>query len=105
MLPASRVAQEGTLSTEGLLQQFTVTVIHRCNIIENTQFVSGAQTYRLVQSMLTAKGQHGNIWAIHSACEYLLLLVQLMPELEQRLKGPSSTATVSVYDYFLLFTG
>lgn len=77
-----------------LLRPFTVTVIYRCNIIENTQFVSRAQTYRLVQSILTAKGQYRNIWEILLVCEYLLQLVQLMLDSEQRLNCPSSTSTV-----------
>lgn len=37
----SKVTQIGTLSTKELLKQFTISVIYRCNIIENTQFVSG----------------------------------------------------------------
>lgn len=37
----SKVIQIDTLSTKELLKQFTITVIYRCNIIENTQFVSG----------------------------------------------------------------
>lgn len=40
-LPSSQVMQKGALSTKELLKQFTITVIYRCNIIENTQFVSG----------------------------------------------------------------
>ena len=104
-LLSSQVTQEGTLSTKELLRQFTVTVIYRCPITENTQFVSGAQTYRLVQSIHTAKGQHRNIWEIHLACEYLLQLVQLMLDLEQRLNCQSSISTVSVYYYLLFFNG
>lgn len=104
-LPSPWVTQKGTFSTKELLKQFTVTVIYRCNIIENTQFVSGAQTYRLVQSILTAKGQHRNIWEIHLPCEYLLQLVQLMLDLGQTLNCPSYTSTVSVCYDLLFFTG
>lgn len=93
-LLSSQVSREGTLFTKELLKQFTVTVIYRCSIIKNTQFVNGARTYRLVQSILTAKGQHRIMWEIHLTCEYLLQLAQLMLDLEQRLNCQPSTSLV-----------